>query len=312
MHQRPLRLPDELPSVLALADRSPLSLPHRADWPYRFASWSLDDPENTQGWFDDSGRLLGWATLQAPFWAIDTATHPEAPIMLYRELLTWATARGYTLRASGGGRPMWFVSIAATCDIARGDLDHLGFADISEADKDPWSKVLFALSEEREVRSPPLSEGMRIRSLRVPEEIESYVALHREVFRSENMTAPWRARTTRIPGYDNALDLVLTDEGGDLCGFCVAWLRACESGELVGQIEPLGIRERYRGRGLSQALLAEAVQRLRSSGVRQVYVETDQQRTSAMAAYAAMGFEPVHQIRVYRYDVPDMSPRLSE
>jgi mycothiol synthase len=305
MHQRSLRLPDELSTVVALAERSPLSLPHRADWPYRFASWSLDDPDNTQGWFDESAGILGWAAIQTPFWALDVVVHPGAPPALYREMLTWATTRARTLRASGAGRPMWFVSIAATCEAQRHELETLGFVDISAAAENPWSKVLFALPEGRRVTSPPLPEGMQLRSLRVPEEIDGYVALHREVFQSDSMTAAWRARTTQMPGYHNALDLALTAEAGELCGFCVAWLRECESGERMGQIEPLGIKEPYRGRRLSQALLAEAVQRLREYGAGWIYVETDQQRQSAMAAYTAMGFEVTHKVHVYRYEVTE-------
>jgi ribosomal protein S18 acetylase RimI-like enzyme len=305
MHQRSLLLPDELPTALAVADASSLGLPHLADWPYRFASWALDDRDNAQGWFDDAGGLLGWAVLQTPFWAFDVVAHPEAPAALYREMLAWATARARTLRAAGAGRPMWFVSISASCEAQRRDLDMLGFADVSEADENPWSKVLFALPERRRVASPPLPAGMLMRSLRVPEEVDAYVALHRDVFESDSMTAAWRARTTQMPGYRNALDLALTAEAGELCGFCVAWLRERKPGERVGQIEPLGIKQAYRGRGLSQALLAEAVQRLRDDGAGRIYVETDEQRESAMAAYRAMGFEVTRQVRVYRYDVPE-------
>jgi ribosomal protein S18 acetylase RimI-like enzyme len=86
----------------------------------------------------------------------------------------------------------------------------------------------------------------------------------------------------------------------------VAWLHQRGSGEIVGQIEPLGIKAQYRGRRLSQALLAEAVRRLRSYGAQWIYVETDLQREAAMAAYAAMGFEIAHHVRVYRYDVSNV------
>jgi hypothetical protein len=254
MYQRPLHIHDDLPNLLALADHSPLSLPHVADWPYRFASWALDDPENTQGWFDDAGQLLSWVMLQTPFWAIDAVLHPDAPNGLYHSMLTWSATRASELRASGGGRPMWFISIAATCIAHRNDLESFGFIDVSEAIEDPWSKVVFALAEDRELVAAPLPQGMQIRSLRVPEEIDAYVALHREVFQSESMTVSWRTRTTQMLGYLNALDLVLMSETGDLCGFCVAWLRADESGKRAGQIEPLGIKESYRGRRLSQVM----------------------------------------------------------
>jgi ribosomal protein S18 acetylase RimI-like enzyme len=308
--RRPL-LNDDLPAVLALADYSPLGLPHLADWPYRFASWALDQPENAQVWLDDLGRLLGWAVLQTPFWAMDCIMHPDAPSWLYREMLAWAMTRAQALTAAGAGRPMWFVSIAASCSEQRRELEALGFVDVSDDEKDPWSKVLFALPEGCTVTPVALPSGMAIRSLRVPEEVDAYVALHRAVFESDSMRRGWRERTTQMPGYRNALDLVLVSEPGELCGFCVAWLRERATGTTVGQIEPLGIGAPYRGRRLSQALLAEAVRRLREQGAGQVVVETDRQREAAMAAYAAMGFAEAHEVRVYRHDVPQASPRAT-
>jgi ribosomal protein S18 acetylase RimI-like enzyme len=303
--QRPLVLPDDLPSVLALADRcSPLGLPHVADWPYRFASWAFDEPENAQVWHDGAGQLVGWAALQTPFWAIDALVRPDGPPGLYHTLLRWATLRAQALAAAGAGRPLWFVSIADACSAARRELGEIGFADVSEADEDSWSKVLFALPEARALAAAPLPAGMQIRNLRAPDEVSAYVALHRAVFESESMTAPWRLRTTQMPGYRNELDLVLVAGDNTLCGFCVAWLHQREGGELVGQIEPLGIAEGFRGRRLSQNLLAEAVSRLRRLGASRIFVETDRQREAAMATYTALGFEVAYELRIYRYDVP--------
>jgi ribosomal protein S18 acetylase RimI-like enzyme len=215
-------------------------------------------------------------------------------------MLVWAKTKAQALTAAGAGRPMWFVSIAAMCLEQRRELEALGFVDVSEDEENPWSKVLFALPEMATVASVPLPAGMAIRSLRVPEEIGAYVVLHRAVFESENMTRAWRERTTQIPGYRNALDLVLVSEVGELCGFCVAWLRERTTDTTIGQIEPLGIAAPYRGQRLSRALLAEAVSRLREQGAGQIVVETDRQREAAMAAYTTMGFIEAYEVRVYR------------
>lgn len=309
--RRPL-LPKDWPAALALADRSPVSLPHVADWAYRAASWALDAPENASVWLDETEQLRGWAVLQTPFWAIDAIVDPAATSALYRDLLDWATARAQTLRMANAGRPMWFVSIAADCREHRQILEDGGFIDVSEADVDPWSKVLFALPTAQGLAAPSLPAGMMIRSLAVPQEIEAYVALHRAVFQSESMTPAWRERTTQMPGYRNELDLVLVADTGELCGFCIAWQRNLIDSEPIGQIEPLGISEPYRGRRLSQTLIAEAVRRLRAQGVAQVVIETDREREAAMAAYRSMGFTEAHAIRVYRYDVPEVSPERKQ
>jgi ribosomal protein S18 acetylase RimI-like enzyme len=303
-HQGPLRWSADATEALALADRSPLRIPHLADWPYRFASWALDDPQNTQVWRDASGRLLGWAVLQTPFWALDVVVHPAAPADRYATMLTWATTRATTLAAQGAGRPLWFVSIDAACHAERAHLERHGFVDVSDAAVDPWSKRLMVINPDREPVAPELPAGFQVRSLNVHTEIDAYVDLHREVFQSASMTVDWRRRATHMADYHNDLDLVLIAPNGTVCGFCIAWVRRREAGEVVGQIEPLGIQQPYRGRQLSRVLIAEAVRRSRALGAGRVFVETDQPNPAALAAYHAMGFRIAHTVRVYRYQVP--------
>jgi ribosomal protein S18 acetylase RimI-like enzyme len=300
IHQRPLNLPNDLTEALNLADDSGLNIPHIADWPYRFSSWAMDTPLNTQGWFDSSSRLLGWTVMQTPFWAIDCLVRPEAPPHLYRDMLMWAQARATAMAAADEGRPMWFVSLPTTCLNQRRDLEALGFEDVSAVDEDAWSKVLFELVDDRLLPSLPLPQGLQIRSLNPDTEIQAYVDLHREVFQSESMTHGWRTRATQAVDYNNDLDLVIASDEGGLHGFCVAWLRRLVSGEIVGQIEPLGVRESYRGQKLSQVLLAEAIRRLRNRQAQRIFVETDLQREAAMAAYTSIGFRVAHEVLVYR------------
>lgn len=302
---RQLNLPDDLPAALFLGELSGMNIPHVADWPYRFSSWGLDDPDNTQAWLDGSGRLLGWVVLQVPFWAIDCVVNPDAPAHLYREMLTWAQGRAAEMAADGEGHPMWFISIAKRCYSQRRDLEALGFEDVSEDGDQAWSKVLFELDNDIQLQPMTLPGGLHIRSLDPGSEIQAYVDTHRAVFQSESMTHTWRLRSTQMIDYNNALDLVATAEDGTLAGFCVAWLRVLGSGETTGQIEPLGVRESHRGKKLSRALMTEAIQRLRDHGADQIYVETDLQRKAAMAAYTSMGFRVAHEVLVYRYIVPE-------
>jgi ribosomal protein S18 acetylase RimI-like enzyme len=216
-------------------------------------------------------------------------------------MLEWANARANEMNAQGTGRPMWFLSIDARSETQRRDLETLGFVDVADDGEDAWSKVLFELNAERAIEQPPLPAGLRIRSLNPGTEIQAYVDLHREVFGSENMTAGWRAQSTRAAGYHNDLDLVVASDAGELHGFCVAWLRRRATGEVVGQIEPLGVRESQRGQRLSHALMVEAVRRLRAHDATRIFVETDRQREAAMAAYTSIGFRVAHEVQVYRY-----------
>ncbi len=303
LSHRPLVLPDDLTAVLNLADGSMCRFPHVADWPYRFSSWALDNPLNTQAWIDDSHNLFGWTVLQTPFWAIDCISHPNAPAHLYREMLEWAASRAAVLTAAGDGRPMWFVSISADCLEQRNELAALGFEDVSDIGEDSWSKVLFELVNDNLIPAIQLPDGLQMRSLNSKTEIQAYVDMHREVFQTENMTTNWRKKSTEMQDYHNELDLVIATETGELIGFCVAWLRRLVSGETVGQIEPLGVRESHRGQKLSRQLMSGAIRRLRSRGAQRIFVETDRQRTAAMAAYEAMGFRVSHEVLVYKHVV---------
>lgn len=290
----------DLVPALALADQSSVGIPHLADWPYRFTSWGLDAPQNAQVWLDGNADIVGWAVMQTPFWAIDCIVHPNVVPALYPIMLDWAKQRAIEMQRQDSGRPMWFLSIAEHHQTHRQLLEQQGFEDISNASVDPWSKVLLELAEMPSAPTP-LSDGLSIRSLNPHTEIEKYVALHREVFESENMTLAWRQRSTQAVDYNNALDLVVASADGSLQGFCVVWLRHLATGEIVGQIEPLGVRQNMRGRGLSRHLLTEAIHRLQALGATRIVVETDQQRSDAIAAYQAIGFQIRHRVDVYRY-----------
>jgi ribosomal protein S18 acetylase RimI-like enzyme len=117
------------------------------------------------------------------------------------------------------------------------------------------------------------------------------------------MTHSWRANSTRMAGDTNALDLVVVTEDGDLCGFCVGWIRQQASGEVIGQIEPLGVRKSHRGKKLSRLMMTEVIRRMRELGATRIFVETDKQRAEAMAAYEAMGFKVSHEVLVYKHTV---------
>jgi ribosomal protein S18 acetylase RimI-like enzyme len=302
---RPFDIDTDLSAMLTLADRSPLITPHAADWPYRFSSWAADKTANGQVWTDPDGRIAGWVVLQTPFWSIDCVMMPDAPPEFYRHMLAWAQHQAAHLRATPLGRPIWFVSIDAACDREHRVLEAERFQDVSDVGENSWSKVLFEHRDVAKLEPISLPAGLTLRSLNPATEIERYVQLHREVFESENMTAGWRSASTRMADYQNDLDLVIASDEGELQGFGVGWLRHSDTGDVVGQIEPLGVRQAYRGMRLSRQMMTAAIERMKAKGATRVFVETDKERTAAMAAYHAQGFEVAKTVLVYRYDVPE-------
>ncbi len=296
----------DIQAMIGLARVSPADNLHVVDLPYRVSSWALDDPDNVGLWVNAEGRLLAWAVMQTPFWAIDYACHPDAEPELHRQVLGWADRRARQLLDTSSGRPCWFVMAFANQTDRIRDLEAAGFASQANVGADSWSKVLMRRPAQMPVAEYTLPAGVTIRSLAGENQVDAYVQLHRAVFGSKNMTAEWRMRTLRRPEYVADLDLVAVAPDGRLAAFCICWFDRDSEGEPIGQIEPLGVHEDFRELGLGRAILSEGLQRLHLCGADKVYVETDKYRNAALALYEAMGFRTIRDVLVYRkdYDAP--------
>jgi ribosomal protein S18 acetylase RimI-like enzyme len=291
-------------AMAALARAARASHLHVTDLPYRFSSWAFDEPDNARRWIADDGRLLAWCVVQAPFWAIDCAVHPVAEDQLHPRILAWADARARAALDSPSGRPSWFINVFSGQAGRIRDLEAAGFACQSDVGEDSWSKVF--LRREPSVRpsartAAPPPAGFTIRPLAGQAEVDAYVALHRAVFGSPNMTAAWRARTLGRPEHAPELDLVAAAPDGRLAAFCVGWLDEDADGT-VGQVEPLGVHADFRGLGLGRAILSECLRRMQERGARRMFVETDNYRDAALELYESAGFRVIQDVLVFRKD----------
>jgi ribosomal-protein-alanine N-acetyltransferase len=195
---------------------------------------------------------------------------------------------------------MWYIN-SFTGHHHHEMLEGAGFHSQADVGEDSWTKVLFQRNALPRPEHRPLPEAFRIRSLNGHAEVDAYVALHRAVFQSESMTSAWRHRTLAHAAYLPQLDLVVTDAENQLAGFCIGWFTP-QGPHLqpAGQIEPIGIREDVRGRGLGRALLSECLARLAAVGATSVFVETDNYRDAAFNFYRAIGFRIERDVTVYR------------
>lgn len=267
------------------------------DLPYRLSSWALDDPENVHLWFDPAGDLLGWAALQLPLGAIDITCHPDWVPGLYGEILTWADGRACQAIGTPKGLPSWYVNVFSDqADIIR-TLEAAGFANQADAGEDAWSKVFMRRPAGLPVKDYRIPAGFTVRSLAGEAEVDAYVALHRDVFGTKNMTVEWRRRTLQQPGHRPDLDVVVAAPDGRLAAFCIGW-----RDDKNGQIEPLGCHADYRHYALGRIALAEVLRRLQAAGVEHIYAETDNYRHTARKLYEHMGFEAIRNVWVYRKD----------
>jgi ribosomal protein S18 acetylase RimI-like enzyme len=130
-------------------------------------------------------------------------------------------------------------------------------------------------------------------------EVPVYVDLHQEVFGTRNMNPPWRSRTLKQAGYESELDILVFDPLDRAVAFCIGWL---DRRTARGQIEPLGCLPEYRRFALGRTALSEVLRRLQSMGAREVFVETDADRNTAMSLYEHMGFKPIQEVHEFRKD----------
>ena len=286
----------------AVVEAQPSDHLHVVDLPYRFCSWAFDEPTNCSLWEDSGGRVVAWAVFQSPFWSIDYAMHPLAPPNTLHMILAWVDQRARAMQGTPFARPMWFIN-GFTGHDHRQILEDAGFHSQADVGEDSWTKVLFQRSATPLPDRRPSREGFSIRSLNGHAEVDAYVALHRAVFQSENMTSGWRHRTVAHPDYLPQLDLVAIDADDQLAGFCIGWFTPQGPHQQPsGQIEPMGVREDLRGRGLGRALLTECLAQLAAVGATSVFVETDNFRDAAFNFYTAMDFRILQNVTVYRKD----------
>jgi mycothiol synthase len=269
---------------------------HVTDLPYRFSSWALDEPENIGLWLDEKRRLIGWAVMQVPFWAIDIVCDTAAEAKLYPQILAWAELRANQMSQSGKGLPAWYVCVFPNQIDRIRQLESAGYECQADLGENSWSKVLMKRQGFFPVKSFPPPEGFLVRSLNGKKEAGAYVDLHRSVFETKNMSLEWRLNTLKQPAYKPDLDIVVQAPDGRLVAFCVCWLN---EENLVAQIEPLGCHKDFRRYGLGRVALAEGLKRLISMGAKEIYVETDDYRNTAFRLYESFDFKVFRDVLVY-------------
>jgi len=298
--QRAFHGPSDWVQMSAVVHAQPGDHLHVVDLPYRLCSWAFDDSANCALWQGADGRVIAWAVLQSPFWSIDYAIHPTAPSDTLHTILAWGDQRACAIQGTSFARPIWFINGFTGHHHAQW-LENAGFHAQTDVGEDSWTKVRFQRNATSLPAPRPLPKGFRIRSLNGHAEVDAYVALHRAVFQSKNMTNAWRHRTLTHAAYLPQLDLVVTDADNQLVGFCVGWFTSLgPDHQPSGQIEPMGIREDVRSQGLGRALLTECFARLAAVGATSVFVETDNYRDAAFNFYQAMDFRIVQDVTMYR------------
>ena len=84
------------------------------------------------------------------------------------------------------------------------------------------------------------------------------------------------------------------DVGGDIAGYGIMSIGAGEA-----HILNVCVREQYRGRGLARKVLLYLIDRARTAGMYEAYLEVRPSNTAAARLYHSLGFEQVGVRRGY-------------
>jgi ribosomal protein S18 acetylase RimI-like enzyme len=92
--------------------------------------------------------------------------------------------------------------------------------------------------------------------------------------------------------------VVLESRTGEIAGYQLASYdpdNTVARGFSEGYTDLLGVRREFRGRGIAQALLADAMRRFAAAGLDKASLDVDSENpTGAMALYRKMGYVPVN------------------
>jgi mycothiol synthase len=100
----------------------------------------------------------------------------------------------------------------------------------------------------------------------------------------------------RTPGYRKDLDLAVVSDSGEQVAMCIVWL---DSANKVGEFEPVGCHPDYRRKGLSRAMIAEGLRRLKALEAESAVVYPWSTNEPAIRLYESYGFRELFHDRTY-------------
>ena len=240
----------------------------RAPWHIGDIAWGLRQHEGREDeWtirlWRDGGRVVAWSWLKGATGQLELDVHPEHRHLL-DEILSEPHAR---------------TAFAFEDDAEmREALARNGFLRAA----DPMHFLV------RELPEPPgllpLPDGFSVRTVG-PDDLAERVAIHRDVWAPSRVTESSYANVIAEWPYRSSLDCVVEASGGRFAAYCLVWPDD-ENG--VGELEPVGVRDEFRRRGLGAVVCRFALRRLHEEGGRQAIVYCVS--GPACALYESIGF----------------------
>jgi ribosomal protein S18 acetylase RimI-like enzyme len=259
---------------LALEQRRELGV--RAPWHVGDVTWGLRSHEGREDeWkirtWQDGGRTVAWSWLKGDRKLLDFDVRRDR-LDLLDEMLADPDAR---------------TAVAFEDDAeVREALLRNGFTEDGDVGPSRHGSVMHFLarnlSEAPELSALP--EGFRFRTME-DADFGERVAIHRDVWAPSRVTESSFANVQASWPYRALLDCVVEAPDGRFAAYCLLWP---DDENRVGELEPVGVREEFRRRGLGAAVCTFALRRWHEEGGREaiVYCVSDE----ACGLYESIGF----------------------
>jgi ribosomal protein S18 acetylase RimI-like enzyme len=258
---------------LALEQRRELGV--RAPWHVGDITWGLRQHEGREDeWtirvWKDGDRTVAWSWLKGDRGLLEFDVRRDR-LDLLDEILVDPEAR---------------TAVAfEDDDEVRAALERNGFSEPGDAHVNRQGPIMHFLT--RDLHEPPqqapLPDGFHCRTVEL-DDLAERVAIHRDVWAPSRLTERSFATVQASWPYRASLDCVVEAPDRRFAAYCLIWP---DDENRVGELEPVGVREEFRRRGLGAAVCTFALRRLYEEGGREaiVYCVTE----AACGLYESIG-----------------------
>ena len=143
--------------------------------------------------------------------------------------------------------------------------------------------------------APP---SLSLKTLPRSQAIQQFIALYNESFSPHPWYQPYTAAEVAA-SLLHSRNLIFLYYQDVPIGF--AWIRNLASG--VGEIEPIGLSEKWQGKGYGRFLLQAAMHNLITHGMTRIHIGTWTTNKPAIHLYYSLGFKPHYTLTYLAFDI---------
>ena len=256
-------------------------------WWMRLRGHLQPDPD-IRLWTDEAGSTIGLAWMYPPSYS-DVLVRPDhRGSGIESEILHWMEERVLASDKQESSDPTFELG-------GHGDSEWESYIESQGYILSDTSIIHFWQPLD-DVPSTPPPQGFRVQGSGGEADAFARDAVLGRSFNRSDSRQDLYLNAMRTPGYRKDLDLAVVTDAGELVAMCITWL---DSNNKAGLFEPVGCYPDYRRRGLSRALIAEGLRRLKALGAKTAVVYPWSTNEPAIRLYESCGFRELFRDRTY-------------